>query len=80
MCTFCSATNHLSGDCPQKQQNRALGGLDPKSQMAITELSAEEELQRFLKEVQRGKDQKDQLKSITYDTIAHNAQKDYEEQ
>ena len=34
----------------------------------------------FLEEVQKGKDQKDQLKSITMDAIAQNAMKTYDEQ
>ena len=81
MCQHCSSTNHLSSDCPQRYSHRqnALGGIDPKSQLALTELTAEEELQRFLEEVQKGKEKKDQLKSITFDQIAQNAGKSYEE-
>lgn len=42
-------------------------------------LSAEDELNSFLKEIQKGKDQQNELQSITYDAIAKNAAKAYDE-
>lgn len=45
----------------------------------MPEITAEEELHTFLKEVREGKQTKEMVKSITYSTIAENAGKSYEE-
>jgi hypothetical protein len=67
LCEHCYSTNHPSNDCPQK--NKRAIGLDPKSHAAITHLTAEQELENFLKELKQGNDQKEMLKSITYEAL-----------
>ena len=87
LCQFCHSTNHPSNDCPERAKKRALtGGVDPKSfqsqQLAIEaerQLTAEDELNDFLKEIQKSKEQQDQLKSIAYEAITANANKAYDQ-
>lgn len=81
MCQHCQSTSHPSNDCPDKAKQRAL---DPKSNMLSIEanrlLTVEDELNDFMEEVERERNDKDHLKSITYEAINQNAQKAYEEQ
>jgi len=43
--------------------------MDPKSQLSLPEMSVEEELHLFLKDIQKDKQTKENLKSITYEHI-----------
>lgn len=54
--------------------------MDPKSQLGLPEVSVEEELHQFLKDMQKDKQTKESLKSITYQNINQNALKSYEDQ
>jgi hypothetical protein len=57
-----------------------MGKHDPKSMLALTEVTPEEELEQILKEVQRAKEAREGIKSITYQNIQKNALKSYEDQ
>lgn len=86
-CKHCNSTNHVSNDCPVKgrQLFKALTA-DPKARQvqeaeakANMLLSAEDEVQDFLKEMKQAKENKESLKALMAEEVKKNEDRAYDE-
>lgn len=82
-CEFCNSNTHPTSDCPVKNKQRAITGVgkhDPKSMLALTEITAEEEIEAIVENVRREREARENIKSLTFENIQTNATKSYHEQ